>query len=252
MPRFLDPNAEELNSLLRPNARVNKLLKRQYKGTEQTIGQEGDLTEKYNHLYSSMIDIITSLGEIGNQLKLTASAPGGYGSKAIDRYISAVSAVSKSVANLLLYISQQVPSLQIFTTQQIESISGLNSQLVGDVQEIDQLSRNLPAATLERFRSVLTPIIRDITTLQQQLEGINTPGGRGSLSDSFKDGAIVAPRRPRRTAAEMRAIRAAATTAAAAGDTEGSGRRFEGRGGSRFEMRLPEAIGGAHTHRRFL
>ena len=74
MPRFLDPNAEELNSLLRPKMRMLKDLKRQYRGTETTIGLEGDLVDKYNRIYDSMIKLIASLGEINNTLNLGGNA----------------------------------------------------------------------------------------------------------------------------------------------------------------------------------
>ena len=74
MPRFLFPNAEELNSLIRPKQRVLKAMKRQYRGTESTIGQEGDLMDKYNRIYDSMVKIISTLGEVSNTLKLGATA----------------------------------------------------------------------------------------------------------------------------------------------------------------------------------
>ena len=155
MPRFLFPNAEELNSLLRPKQRVSKALKRQYRGTESTIGQQGDLMDKYNRIYDSMVKIISTLGEVSNTLKLGTSA--ARGAEAMGRYVSVVSSVNIELARLLLFISQEVPSLQIFSTSQIESLSGMNNQLVGVVQEIEQIANSLPPAVASKLRMILTP-----------------------------------------------------------------------------------------------
>jgi hypothetical protein len=50
MPRFLFPEAEELNPLLRVKRKVTKALKAQYQGVESTIGQEANLEEKFNRM----------------------------------------------------------------------------------------------------------------------------------------------------------------------------------------------------------
>ena len=160
MPRFLFPYAEELNPLLRPKQRVTKALKRQYRGTESTIGQQGDLMDKYNRIYDSMVKIISTLGEVSNTLKLGTSA--ARGAEAMGRYVSVVSSVNIELARLLLFISQEVPSLQIFSTSQIESLSGMNNQMVGVVQEIEQIANSLPpavalgACSLIAFRALRT------------------------------------------------------------------------------------------------
>ena len=75
MPRFLFPEAEELNPLLRLNRKVTKALKAQYHGVESTIGQEANLEEKFNRVYQSMIRLTALLGEIDNSLKLSSVSP---------------------------------------------------------------------------------------------------------------------------------------------------------------------------------
>ena len=179
MPRFLFPEAEELNPLLRVKRKVTKALKAQYQGVESTIGQEANLEEKFNRVYQSMIRLTALLGEIDNSLKLSSVSP--------DKMISSISNATMEVANLLLFLSQEVPTLQIFNTNQIETITGLNNNLVGIVQEIDQISKSLDSGSLSRFRAVVSPLVRDVATLQQKLEGINTPAGVGSLTNFGKD-----------------------------------------------------------------
>jgi len=273
MPRFLDPNAEELNSLLRPNKRLIKDMKRQYRGTEDSLQQQGDIQDKYNRMYESMVSITTSLGEILNQLKLGFEAPQAYGSRAMDRYLGVVSSVSKELARLLLFMSQQVPSLQIFPTEQIQSIAGLNDQMVGIVEQIDQISKTMPPASLGKFREILSPLIQEVGVLQAKLEGINTPGGRGSLTEFGKaPSTYVAPRRGRPRVnfppgtgdtgddgddgsqpprpKPKKGKKGKTTDAAGAGDMEGSGLPTGIQ--HRIDLRLPMAVGGAYTHTRFL
>lgn len=281
MPRFLFPNAEELNSMIRPNQRIIRDMKRQYRGTESTIGQEGDLMDKYNRIYDSMVKIISTLGEVSNTLKLGTNA--AKGNEAMGRYVSVVSNVNIELARLLLFISQEVPSLQIFSTSQIESLSGMNNQLVGVVQEIEQIGNALPPAVGNKFRMILTPLIREVATLQQKLEGINTPSGRGSLTTFGRDRRGTADRdepttTPARTPARGR-VRTPAHTPASpefytpnmhtTAQMESSSEderpirtprrstrtrtqpdRYSGSG--RVDMRLPTAVGGGHTQRRFL
>ena len=277
MPRFLDPNAEELNSLLRPKMRVLKDLKRQYRGTETTIGLEGDLVDKYNRIYDSMIKLIASLGEINNTLNLGGNA----NKEAMNKYVSVVGNVNVELARLLLFLNQEVPSLQIFNTSQIETLSGLNNQLVGIVQQIDQTSSNMPPTSVNKFRMILKPLVNEVATLQQKLEGINTPSGRGSLTafGTSSRNAIVpqAPNTSARTPARTSARTPARTPADADFFTpynrleEGMAQtvptpittpepRRSGRerrpperyGAGRVDLRLPTAVGGGHTHRRFL
>jgi len=179
MPRFLFPNAEELNPFLKINPRVTRALKRQYKGTESTIGQEASLEAKFNRMYESLIRITALLGEIDNSLKLS--------SVSAEKLVTSVSNATIEIANLLLYISQEVPSLQIFNTSQIETLTGLNNNLVSVVQEIDQLSKSLSSSSLSKFKNVVTPLVNDVATLQQKLEGINTTAGTGSLRNFGDD-----------------------------------------------------------------
>jgi hypothetical protein len=179
MPRFLFPNAEELNPFLKINPRVTRALKRQYKGTESTIGQEASLEAKFNRMHESLIRITALLGEIDNSLKLS--------SVSAEKLVTSVSNATIEVANLLLYISQEVPSLQIFNTSQIETITGLNNNLVSVVQEIDQMSKSLSSSSLSKFKNVVTPLVNDVATLQQKLEGINTTAGTGSLRNFGDD-----------------------------------------------------------------
>ena len=288
MPRFLDPNAEELNSLLRPKMRVLKDLKRQYRGTETTIGLEGDLVDKYNRIYDSMIKLIASLGEINNTLNLGGNA----NKEAMNKYVSVVGNINVELARLLLFISQEVPSLQIFNTSQIETLSGLNNQLVGIVQQIDQTSSSMPPASVNKFRMILKPLVNEVSTLQQKLEGINTPGGRGSLTTFGTSSRNAIPSRTQANTPVRTPVRTRASSPADADFRTPAGRtpvvnrmgdplvtvnntisrgmaqtvptpqprrsgrerrapqRYEGSG--RIDLRLPTAVGGAYTQRRFL
>jgi len=290
MPRFLDPNAEELNSLLRPKMRVLKDLKRQYRGTETTIGLEGDLVDKYNRIYDSMIKLIASLGEINNTLNLGGNA----NKEAMNKYVSVVSNINVELARLLLFISQEVPSLQIFNTSQIETLSGLNNQLVGIVQQIDQTSSSMPPASVNKFRMILKPLVNEVSTLQQKLEGVNTPGGRGSLTTFGTSSRNAIPSRTQANTPVRTPVRTRASSPADADFRTPAGRtpvvnrmgdplvtvnntisrgmaqtvptptqeprrsgrerrapqRYEGSG--RVDLRLPTAVGGAYTQRRFL
>ena len=296
MPRFLDPNAEELNSLLRPKMRVFKDLKRQYRGTETTIGLEGDLVDKYNRIYDSMIKLIASLGEINNTLNLGGNA----NKEAMNKYVSVVGNINVELARLLLFISQEVPSLQIFNTSQIETLSGLNNQLVGIVQQIDQTSSSMPPASVNKFRMILKPLVNEVSTLQQKLEGINTPSGRGSLTTfGTSNRNARTPSRTQGNTPVRTPVRTRASSPAEADFRTPAGRtpvvnrmgdplvtvnntisrgmaqtvptqtntpitpqprrsgrerrapqRYEGSG--RIDLRLPTAVGGAYTHRRFL
>tara|TARA_R100000951_G_C2641168_1_gene181007 strand:- start:962 stop:1783 length:822 start_codon:yes stop_codon:yes gene_type:complete len=186
MPQFLEPNADELNSYRRVNKKIMSDLKRQYRGTESTLGVEGDIQDKYNFVYEKMVDILGSLSEITNQLKLGHSAPQGSGSKAIDRFIGGTSAVLTATKVLLNYIEQEVPSLSIFPVEQQQTISGMNDQIVSEVLEIDQLSTQfLAPAVLQRFRSVISSIQGDLMVLQQRLEGTQGDMGVGSLGQTF-------------------------------------------------------------------
>jgi hypothetical protein len=274
MPRFLDPNAEELNSLRRPKMRMTKNLKRQYRGTETSLQIQGDILDKYNRMYESMVSITTSLSEILNQLKLGFEAPQAYGSRAMDRYLGVVSNVSRELARLLLFMSQEVPSLSIFQTEQIQSLAGMNDQMVSVVEQIDQISKSMPPTSLGKFREILRPLIREVGALQAKLEGINTPGGRGSLTEFGRDpSTYVAPRRGRprvnfpagtgdtgddgddgsQPPQRPRPKRAKKGKVAAAGDTEGSGYSFDGLAAPhKISVALPMAVGGAYTHTRFL
>ena len=285
MPRFLHPNAEELNSLRRPRQQVVKNLMRTYRGTETTIGQQGDLTDKYNRMYESMVNIQTSMSEVLNQLNLGFGSPGQYGSRAMDRYLGVVSQTTREVARLLLFMEQEVPSLQIFTTEQIQTLSGLNDQVVGTIEQLDKISTSMPATSLGKFRSVISPLVQDIGTLQSKLEGLNTPGGRGSLTQFGKDpstfmrrGAAAqlpqpapggadsgdgddddsdptfvrrSPSRGKKKKASDNFTPFRGNRAGAGDDTEGSGRP-DFANAHRVDLRLPMAVGGAYTHARFL
>ena len=187
MPQFLEPNAAELNAFRMINKKIVKDQKRQYRGTESTLGVEGDIQDKYNFVYEKMVEIIGSLGEISNQLKLGHIAPMGTGSKAVDRFVGGTSAVVRATRILLNYISQEVPTLHIFPVEQQQSISSLNDEMVRAVIEIDQLSTQyLPPATLTRFRQVIQGFKGDLTVLQQKLEGQQGDMGTGSIGDTSK------------------------------------------------------------------
>ena len=203
MPQFLDPNAEELNSLRRVNKKVVAANKRRFKGVETTIGLVGDLQDKYTFVYEKMVEILVSLGEISNQLQLGHTAPQGVGSKAIDRFIGGTSAVLKATKLLLNYMTQQVPSISIFPTEQQQTISGLNDQIVAAVMEIDQLSTNfLDQNVLDRFRSVLSTFKTDLMLLQQRLEGLQGDMGTGSVGEAFGTTPSGKPQPQRRPAKE--------------------------------------------------
>tara|TARA_R110000803_G_scaffold5356_3_gene17654 strand:+ start:4992 stop:5849 length:858 start_codon:yes stop_codon:yes gene_type:complete len=285
MPQFLHPNSEELNPFIRPNRRVFKNMVRQFRGTETTMGQQGDLTDKFNRIYDSMIKLIASLGEINNTLKLGGN--NAKGSDAMSRYVSAISNINVEVARLLLFITQEVPSLQIFNTSQIQTLSGLNNQLVGVVQEIDQLSSNMPPTSTNKFRMILKPLINEVATLQTKLEGINTTSGRGSLttfgtlnrnatrtqvntpvrtpvrtrasSPTDSDFLTPAGRTPRRMGEPLVTInRGTAQTVPMPINTPEPRRSGRNRnpperyGAGRIDLRLPTAISGGYTQRRFL
>lgn len=196
MPQFLEPNAGELNALRGINKKIMRDMKRQYRGTESTLGLQGDIADKYTFVYEKMVEIIGSLGEISNQLKLGHTAPQGVGSKAIDRFIGGTSAVMKATKLLLNYMTQQVPSISIFPIEQQQTISSLNDQIVGAVMEIDQLSTNfLDGNVLARFRSVIGSFKDDLMLLQQRLEGREGDMGTGSIGDAFDEPS----RKPRTT-----------------------------------------------------
>ena len=188
MPQFLEPNVGELNELRSINKRIVKGMKRQFKGTETTLGTQSDIQDKYNFVFEKMVSILGSLGEISNQLKLGHTAPSGQGSKAIDRFVGATSAVVQSARILLNYIAQEVPSLTLFSIDQQQSISSLNDQIVGEVIEIDQLSTQfLDENVLTRFRSVMGDFKNQLMELQQRLEGsLQGDMGTGSIGDSFQ------------------------------------------------------------------
>ena len=188
MPQFLEPNAAELNAFRMINKKIVKDQKRQYRGTESTLGVEGDIQDKYNFVYEKMVEIIGSLGEISNQLKLGHIAPMGTGSKAVDRFVGGTSAVVRATRILLNYISQEVPTLHIFPVEQQQSISSLNDEMVRAVLEIDTLSTQyLPPNTLSRFRSVIQGFKGDLTVLQQRLEGQQGDMGTGSIGDTLRE-----------------------------------------------------------------
>lgn len=166
MPSFLEPNAEELNSLRSANKKIVALNKKKFKGTETTAGLIGDIQDKYTFVYEKMVEIVVSLGEISNQLTLGHTAPMGHGSKAIDRFIGGTSAVAKATKILLNYMTQQVPSIDIFPIEQQQTISGLNDQIVSAVMGIDKLSTDfLDENVLTRFRSVLSTVKTDLMLL---------------------------------------------------------------------------------------
>lgn len=203
MPQFLDPNAQELNSLRSINKQVVAANKRRFKGTETSIGLVADLQDKYTFVYEKMVEILVSLGEISNQLQLGHTAPQGVGSKAIDRFIGGTSSVIKATKLLLNYLSQQVPSISIFPTDQQQTISGLNDQIVSAVMGIDQLSTDfLDQNVLNRFRDVLSTFKTDLMTLQQRLEGQQGDMGTGSVGEAF-DKSV--PSRKKETAARRSA-----------------------------------------------
>ena len=188
MPSFLSPNAAELNEFRGINKRIVNNMKRQFKGTEQTLGTSGDVQDKYDFVYEKMVEILGSLGEISNQLKLGHTSPMGQGSKAIDRFIGGTSAVLKATKMLLDYIAREVPSIRIFPIEQQQSISGMNDQIVAGVLDIDTLSTNyLQPNVLTRFRSVIDGVKGDLTQLQQRLEGQTGSPGTGSLGDTFTE-----------------------------------------------------------------
>ena len=188
MPQFLEPNAAELNAFRGINKKIIRDMKRQYRGTESTLGLQGDIQDKYTFVYEKMVEIITSLGEISNQLTLGHTSPSGVGSKAIDRFIGGTSKVSGATKLLLNYMTQEVPSISIFPVEQQQTISGLNDQIVGAVMEIDQLSTNyLDGTPLARFRTVIGTFKSELMLLQQRLEGTQGDMGTGSLGDGFDE-----------------------------------------------------------------
>ena len=218
MPSFLSPNAAELNELRGINKRIVKDMQRQFKGTEQTLGTSGDTQDKYDFVYEKMVEILGSLGEISNQLKLGHTSPMGQGSKAIDRFIGGTSAVLKATKILLDYMAREVPSIRIFPIEQQQAISGMNDQIVAAVLEIDDLStRFLDAAVLARFRSVISGFKAELTQLQQRLEGQIGDGGTGSLGEGTFSAPSTKPPTRRRGKA------AAAAAADADGEMSGSG-----------------------------
>lgn len=247
MPQFLEPNAGELNALRGINKKIMRDMKRQYRGTESTLGLQGDIADKYTFVYEKMVEIIGSLGEISNQLKLGHTAPQGQGSKAIDRFIGGTSAVMKATKLLLNYMTQQVPSISIFPVEQQQTISSLNDQIVGAVMEIDQLSTNfLDANVLARFRSVIGSFKDDLMLLQQRLEGREGDMGTGSLGDTFADPSRKPPagrKYPARMTPSTPKKKSPAKKSAGTGTEEGKRRYREKVVGETMEDMLEELEG---------
>ena len=215
MPRFLKSQSAELNDTLAPKKRVIKNLKRTFKGSEQSVSQANDVSSIFTEVYTKMVGIIASMTEISNQLTLSAHTPSGTASRAVDRYVGATSAVLQQVKLLLLYLDRNVPSMNIFATNQIEALNGLNSQLVGLYQTIDESSKALQLASQNAFRRVLGVFGQDLMILQQRLEGLQAPQRGRTTFQPFKEPAVKPPK-------EVAAERRAAIKAAKEAEVEGT------------------------------
>jgi hypothetical protein len=179
------------------------------------LSQTDDVSAIFTEVYTKMVGIIASMTEIANQLTLSAHTPSGTASRAVDRYVGATSAVLQQVKLLLLYLDRNVPSMNIFATNQIEALNGLNSQLVGLYQTIDESSKALQLASQNAFRRVLGVFGQDLMILQQRLEGLQAPQRGRTTFQPFKEPAVKPPK-------EVAAERRAAIKAAKEAEVEGT------------------------------
>jgi hypothetical protein len=177
MPRFLHSKSALLNDLAAPKKRVNKNLKKTYQGTESTLGQKLEEGEAFDGVYSKMVGIIASVNEINNQLALgpAINDRGVLTSGAAGRIAAPINSVLTKMKDLLLFFSRSVKSMSIFNAQQIEQLNGLNSQLISEFQQIEELTRAMSPATREKFAKGLSVFAQDLSALQLILSGEQTP-----------------------------------------------------------------------------
>ncbi len=177
MPRFLHSKSALLNDLAAPKKRVTKNLKKTFRGTESTLGQKLEESEAFDGVYNQMVGIIASVNEINNQLTLgPAIGPAGtLTSGAAGRIATPINSVLTKLKGLLVFFSRNVRSMSIFNAAQIEQLNNLNSQLVAEFQQIEQLTRTMSPATRDKFAKALSVFAQDLSALQLILSGEQTP-----------------------------------------------------------------------------
>jgi hypothetical protein len=245
MPRFLHSKSALLNDLAAPKKRVTKNLKKTYQGTESTIGQKLEETEAFDGVYSQMVGIIASVNEINNQFALgpAISDRGLLTSGAAGRLAAPINSVLTKLKGLLLFFSRNVKSMSIFNAPQIEQLNNLNSQLVAEFQQTEQLTRPMTPAVREKFAKGLSVFAQDLSALQLMLSGKQTPEAVFKLySDELALGA-EAERAPgvRRARVQEEADFARAAMGRRSGPVLSG--RWSGRGG--YSPELNDLIGGA-------
>lgn len=239
MPRFLHSKSALLNDLAAPKKRVTKNLKKTFQGTESTLGQKIEEGEAFDGVYSKMVGIIASVNEINNQLALgpAIGADGRLTSGAAGRIAAPINSVLTKLKELLLFFSRNVKSMSIFNAAQIEQLNSLNSQLVAEFQQIEQLTRTMTPATREKFAKGLSVFAQDLSALQLILSGEQTPEAVFRLYSNEMALGAEAERTP--VVRRARAVEAADFARAARGRT---GAIVSGRG---YSPELNDSIGGA-------
>ena len=134
MPRFLDPNNPQLNSLVRAKKIVNRRNLKKYAIAEQSIPSVVDTTDAYLGLTQRLTGILSSLVEITQTLVLTENQlrpRGARGAEHInvgiaDRYLSASSALIRIAKDTSLF----------FKTRLGNSLNSLTGEQVADIQDV--------------------------------------------------------------------------------------------------------------------
>jgi len=239
MPRFLHSKSALLNDLAAPKKRVTKNLKKTYQGKESTLGQKIDETNAFDGVYSQMVGIIASVNEINNQLILIPQGQAVLTSGAASRLVAPVTAILTKLKALLLFFARNVKSMSIFNAQQREQINGLNTQLVAEFQQIEELTKSLQPASRQKFAQALSVFAQDLTALQQILEGEQSPEAVFRLySDeaALTREAVAPGRGQRRSRAAERADLIRAAT---------SGPKYPIISGRGYSPQLNDLLGGA-------
>jgi len=134
MPRFLDPNNPQLNSLVRAKKIVNRRNLKKYAIAEQSIPSVVDTTDAYLGLTQRLTGILSSLVEITQTLVLTETQLRPQGARQsqhinvgiADRYLSASSALIRIAKDTSLF----------FKTRLGNSLNSLTGEQVADIQDV--------------------------------------------------------------------------------------------------------------------
>lgn len=164
--------AQNSNDNSRAKKRVNRANRRKYAGQEDmAVANDVDTAAITNGLVSRLTDMVASVNEISSQLNLTAGQNAPWASKAIDKYISASSALKKQVVDANTFIETNMGAMLNLNEADLASITKADTELTDTFKEVTSAVGLLSPTRQAAIKKVFAVFVPDLVSLSQTLAG---------------------------------------------------------------------------------